>query len=112
MVSSWVIHTKEIRVIDTRSMMDDTEPKMIRKIAILPKDDPRRQSLQCAQCHVEYNCGAGTDLGTGAKVGMNDPSSISFNRVNRVFCIFCCPVSRYFYIFSIFTLPVSNGNTI
>ena len=74
----------EIRVIDTRSMMDDTEPKMIRKIAILPKDDPRRQSLQCAQCHVEYNCGAGTDLGTGAKVGMNDPRTNHFPLKNAL----------------------------
>ena len=45
-----------------------------RKIAILhPGDNNRYQTLQCAQCHVEYNCGAGTDLKTGNKVGMNDP---------------------------------------
>ena len=34
----------EVRVITTRSMFaDENEPKMIRKIAILPKDDPRRR---------------------------------------------------------------------
>ena len=64
----------EVRVITTRSMFaDENEPKMIRKIAILPKDDPRRQTLQCAQCHVEYNCAAGTDTVTGAKIGFDDP---------------------------------------
>lgn len=75
----------EVRVITTRSMFaDENEPKMIRKIAILPKDDPRRQSLQCAQCHVEYNCGAGTDLGTGKPVTMADPRTNHFPLKNAL----------------------------
>ncbi len=78
-------HVKaEVRVIDTRSMMDDTEPKMIRKIAILPKDDPRRQTLQCAQCHVEYNCAKGTNLETGAEIGFNDPRTNHFPLKNAL----------------------------
>ena len=75
----------EVRVITTRSMFaDENEPKMIRKIAILPKDDPRRQSLQCAQCHVEYNCAAGTDTVTGAKIGFDDPRTNHFPLKNAL----------------------------
>jgi formate-dependent nitrite reductase cytochrome c552 subunit len=37
-----------------------------RKIAILEKADSR---LMCAQCHVEYNCNAGTNPNNGAAVG-------------------------------------------
>lgn len=76
----------EVRVIETRNMLDESEdtPKMIRKIAILPKDDPRRKNLQCAQCHVEYNCGAGTDLGSGQPVAMGDPRTNHFPLKNAL----------------------------
>lgn len=55
-----------------------------RKIAILDKNDPRRRSLQCGQCHVEYNCGAGTDLQTGEKVTMADPRTNHFPLKNAL----------------------------
>ncbi len=56
----------------------------VRKIAILDKEDPRRRTLQCAQCHVEYNCGAGTDLQTGQKVKMDDPRTNHFPLKNAL----------------------------
>jgi nitrite reductase (cytochrome c-552) len=40
-----------------------------RKIALLDRYDTK---LQCAQCHVEYNCNPGTDTKTGQPVGMTD----------------------------------------
>lgn len=40
-----------------------------RKIAILGKNDSK---LQCAQCHVEYNCNPGTNPVTGEAIKMND----------------------------------------
>ncbi len=40
-----------------------------RKIAMLSRYDSK---LQCAQCHVEYNCNPGTDPVTGAPVTMAD----------------------------------------
>ncbi len=40
-----------------------------RKIAILGKSDSK---LQCAQCHVEYNCNPGTDPATGKPIKMDD----------------------------------------
>ena len=40
-----------------------------RKIATLPAYDTK---LQCAQCHVEYNCNPGTDPTTGQPIGMAD----------------------------------------
>ncbi len=55
-----------------------------RKIAILDKNDPRRRSLQCGQCHVEYNCGVGTDLQTGGKVTMADPRTNHFPLKNAL----------------------------
>ncbi len=43
-----------------------------RKIAIF-KDptDPKVSLLQCAQCHVEYNCNPGKDAATGGKIGFD-----------------------------------------
>ena len=38
-----------------------------RKIAMLENYDTK---LQCAQCHVEYNCNPGIDPKTGAAIGM------------------------------------------
>ncbi len=55
----------KINVIDFRGF---------RKIAILEKYDTK---LQCGQCHVEYNCNAGTNPKTGEKIGYND------NRTNH-----------------------------
>ena len=40
-----------------------------RKIAMLEAYDSK---LQCAQCHVEYNCNPGVDPKTGAAIGMAD----------------------------------------
>ncbi len=40
-----------------------------RKIAMLESYDTK---LQCAQCHVEYNCNPGVDPKTGAAIGMAD----------------------------------------
>jgi formate-dependent nitrite reductase cytochrome c552 subunit len=37
-----------------------------RKIALLPKYDTK---LQCAQCHVEYNCNAGINPTDGSRIG-------------------------------------------
>lgn len=46
-----------------------------RKIAMLPKYDSK---LQCAQCHVEYNCNPGTDPTTGQPIGMADQRTNHF----------------------------------
>lgn len=43
-----------------------------RKIAILKKDDPKRKILQCAQCHVEYNCNPGKEADSGKPIAMAD----------------------------------------
>lgn len=46
-----------------------------RKIAILEKYDA---TLQCGQCHVEYNCNPGTDPKTGKPVGFDDERTNHF----------------------------------
>ncbi len=46
-----------------------------RKIAILEKYDA---TLQCGQCHVEYNCNPGTDPKTGQPVAFDDPRTNHF----------------------------------
>jgi formate-dependent nitrite reductase cytochrome c552 subunit len=46
-----------------------------RKIAMLSRYDSK---LQCAQCHVEYNCNPGTDPTTGAPVTMADERTNHF----------------------------------
>lgn len=50
-----------------------------RKIGLLTKPD---STLQCAQCHVEYNCNPGLDPTTGAKIGFDDPRTNHFPWVN------------------------------
>ncbi len=50
-----------------------------RKIGILGKNDSK---LQCAQCHVEYNCNPGTDPATGEAVKMSDPRTNLFPLVD------------------------------
>ncbi len=46
-----------------------------RKIATLSRYDVK---LQCAQCHVEYNCNPGTDPSTGQPIGMADQRTNHF----------------------------------
>lgn len=46
-----------------------------RKIALLDKYDSK---LQCAQCHVEYNCNPGTDPTTGQPITMADARTNHF----------------------------------
>jgi nitrite reductase (cytochrome c-552) len=46
-----------------------------RKIALLEKYDTK---LQCAQCHVEYNCNPGIDPTTGQPIGMADARTNHF----------------------------------
>ena len=46
-----------------------------RKIALLEKYDSK---LQCAQCHVEYNCNPGTDPTTGQPICMPDQRTNHF----------------------------------
>ncbi len=46
-----------------------------RKIATLDRYDVK---LQCAQCHVEYNCNPGTDPTTGQSIGMADQRTNHF----------------------------------
>ena len=46
-----------------------------RKIALLDRYDTK---LQCAQCHVEYNCNPGTDPATGKPIGMTDARTNHF----------------------------------
>jgi len=46
-----------------------------RKIALLSRYDVK---LQCAQCHVEYNCNPGTDPTTGQPIGMADQRTNHF----------------------------------
>jgi len=48
---------------------DMGERGFTRKIAMLSRYDVK---LQCAQCHVEYNCNPGTDTATGQPIGMAD----------------------------------------
>ena len=54
-----------------------------RKIALLDRYDT---NLQCGQCHVEYNCNPGTELGTGAAIGMADARTNHFplKNVNEI----------------------------
>jgi len=46
-----------------------------RKVALLDKYDTK---LQCAQCHVAYNCNPGTDPTTGKPIGMADARTNHF----------------------------------
>ena len=54
-----------------------------RKIAILDRYDTK---LQCGQCHVEYNCNAGTDPTTGKPIGYDDQRTnhFPFKDVNQI----------------------------
>jgi formate-dependent nitrite reductase cytochrome c552 subunit len=46
-----------------------------RKIGVMAKTDSR---MMCAQCHVEYNCNAGTQWSDGGKVGYGDQRTNHF----------------------------------
>ena len=50
----------DLKVVDFRGF---------RKIGVMEKTDSR---MMCAQCHVEYNCNAGTQPSDGKKVGYDD----------------------------------------
>ena len=52
-----------------------------RKIAILDKPDSR---LQCAQCHVEYNCNPGINPETGDAIGFPNPLTNHFPLVDAM----------------------------
>jgi nitrite reductase (cytochrome c-552) len=54
-----------------------------RKIAILDRYDTK---LQCGQCHVEYNCNPGYEVGTGAPIGFADQRTnhFPFKDVNQI----------------------------
>jgi formate-dependent nitrite reductase cytochrome c552 subunit len=52
-----------------------------RKIGVMSKTDSR---MMCAQCHVEYNCGAGTQWSDGGKVGYTDQRTNHFPLKNSL----------------------------
>ena len=52
-----------------------------RKIGVMEKSDSR---IMCAQCHVEYNCGAGTQWSDGKKVGYDDRRTNHFPLKNAL----------------------------
>ena len=52
-----------------------------RKIGIMEKTDSR---MMCAQCHVEYNCNAGTQPSDGKKVGYDDQRTNHFPLKNSL----------------------------
>lgn len=52
-----------------------------RKIGVMQKTDSR---MMCAQCHVEYNCGAGTQWSDGKKVGYDDQRTNHFPLKNAL----------------------------
>lgn len=49
--------------------LKDVDFRGFRKIGVMEKTDSR---LMCAQCHVEYNCGAGSQWSDGGKVAYSD----------------------------------------
>ena len=52
-----------------------------RKIGVMEKTDSR---MMCAQCHVEYNCGAGTQWSDAKKVGYDDQRTNHFPLKNAL----------------------------
>jgi formate-dependent nitrite reductase cytochrome c552 subunit len=52
-----------------------------RKIGVMQKTDSR---MMCAQCHVEYNCNAGTQPSDGKKVGYDDQRTNHFPLKNSL----------------------------
>ncbi len=56
----------DLKVVDYRGF---------RKIGVMEKTDSR---LMCAQCHVEYNCNAGSQFSDGGKVGYDDQRTNHF----------------------------------
>jgi len=52
-----------------------------RKIGLLDKPNA---TLQCGQCHVEYNCNSGTEPGSGNKVGYDDRRTNHFPLKNAL----------------------------
>ncbi|NTV48157.1 MAG: ammonia-forming cytochrome c nitrite reductase subunit c552 [Geobacteraceae bacterium] len=62
----------DLKVIDFRGF---------RKIGVMEKTDSR---MMCAQCHVEYNCNAGTQPSDGKKVGYDDMRTNHFPLKNSL----------------------------
>ena len=56
----------------------------MRKIAILDKTNPRYPSLQCAQCHVEYNCNPGVNPDTKEPITMDNALTNHFPMKNAL----------------------------
>ena len=56
-------------------VLDMGERGFTRKIATLSRYDAK---LQCGQCHVEYNCNAGTNPKDGSKIGFDSPLTNHF----------------------------------
>jgi len=56
----------DLKVVDFRGF---------RKIGVMQKTDSR---MMCAQCHVEYNCGGGSQWSDGGKVGYTDQRTNHF----------------------------------
>lgn len=62
-----------------RDALKIVEFRGYRKIGLLAHSN---STLQCAQCHVEYNCNPGLDPTTGARIGFDDPRTNFFPWVN------------------------------
>ena len=62
-----------------KGMLDVREFRGFRKIALLTAPS---STLQCAQCHVEYNCNPGLDPTTGSRIGFDDPRTNYFPWTN------------------------------
>jgi len=62
----------DLKVVDFRGF---------RKIGVMEKTDSR---MMCAQCHVEYNCGAGNQWSDGGKVGYTDQRTNHFPLKNAL----------------------------
>ena len=62
----------DLKVIDFRGF---------RKIGVMEKSDSR---MMCAQCHVEYNCNAGTQQSDGKAVKYDDPRTNHFPLKNSL----------------------------
>lgn len=65
-------------------VIDMGERGYTRKIAILDKKNPRYTSLQCGQCHVEYNCNPGTNPASKEAYGMKDAITNHFPLKNAL----------------------------
>lgn len=65
-------------------VIDMGERGFTRKIAILDKNNPRYVTLQCAQCHVEYNCNPGVNPDSKAPIKFDSPLTNHFPMKNAL----------------------------